>query len=169
MEAARCLHKWQPRRCANIAGALNPRPNARSALDLRSAKQTYQPNLRENSRAARATGKICLFERRDAMTNEIKSSAEDWKYAQRAMSWYGWGLLRRYWPIHRCDRHFCRAAACRGGDPMTAHPNRSTIGNAVRAPLHVVIIGGGIGGLTLAQGLKKSGVSVAVYERDRTR
>src|SRR5262249_5264981 len=28
---------------------------------------------------------------------------------------------------------------------------------------------GGIGGLTLAQGLKKSGVSVAVYERDRTR
>src|SRR5262249_4308001 len=92
MEAARCLHKWQPRRCWNIAGALNPRPNARSALDLRSAKQTYQPNLRENSRAARATGKICLFERRGAMTNENKSSAEEWKYAQRAMSWYGWGL-----------------------------------------------------------------------------
>jgi glycerol-3-phosphate dehydrogenase len=32
----------------------------------------------------------------------------------------------------------------------------------VPAPLHVLIIGGGIGGLTLAQGLKKSGVSVAV-------
>ena len=52
---------------------------------------------------------------------------------------------------------------------MTAHPDRSSIGTAVRAPLHVVIIGGGIGGLTLAQGLRKSGVSVAVYERDRTR
>jgi salicylate hydroxylase len=52
---------------------------------------------------------------------------------------------------------------------MTAHLNRSSIGDAVRAPLHVVIIGGGIGGLTLAQGLKKSGVSAAVYERDRTR
>ena len=52
---------------------------------------------------------------------------------------------------------------------MTAHPNRSSIGNAVQAPLHVVIIGGGIGGLTLAQGLKKFGVSTAVYERDRTR
>jgi len=52
---------------------------------------------------------------------------------------------------------------------MTAHPNRSSIGNAIRAPLHVVIIGGGIGGLTLAQGLKKSRVSAAVYERDRTR
>jgi salicylate hydroxylase len=52
---------------------------------------------------------------------------------------------------------------------MTAHPNRSSIGSAVQAPLHVVIIGGGIGGLTLAQGLKKSGVSAAVYERDRTR
>ena len=35
-------------------------------------------------------------------------------------------------------------------------------------PLHVVIIGGGIGGLTLAQGLKRAGISVAVYERDRT-
>jgi 2-polyprenyl-6-methoxyphenol hydroxylase-like FAD-dependent oxidoreductase len=34
---------------------------------------------------------------------------------------------------------------------------------------HVIIIGGGIGGLCLAQGLKKAGISVAVYERDRTR
>jgi phytoene dehydrogenase-like protein len=33
---------------------------------------------------------------------------------------------------------------------------------------HVGIIGGGIGSLALAQGLKKAGVSVAVYERDRT-
>ena len=37
-----------------------------------------------------------------------------------------------------------------------------------RAPLHVLIIGGGIGGLCLAQGLKQSGISVAVYERDRS-
>jgi salicylate hydroxylase len=36
------------------------------------------------------------------------------------------------------------------------------------APLHVVVIGGGIGGLCLAQGLKRAGMSVAVYERDRT-
>lgn len=36
-------------------------------------------------------------------------------------------------------------------------------------PLHVMIIGGGLGGLCLAQGLKKAGISVAVYERDRTR
>jgi 2-polyprenyl-6-methoxyphenol hydroxylase-like FAD-dependent oxidoreductase len=34
--------------------------------------------------------------------------------------------------------------------------------------LQVVVIGGGIGGLCLAQGLKKAGVPVSVYERDRT-
>ncbi len=34
--------------------------------------------------------------------------------------------------------------------------------------LHVMVIGGGIGGLCLAQGLKKAGVRVSVYERDRT-
>ena len=34
---------------------------------------------------------------------------------------------------------------------------------------HVMIIGGGLGGLWLAQGLKKAGISVAVYERDQTR
>ena len=32
--------------------------------------------------------------------------------------------------------------------------------------MHTVIIGGGLGGLCLAQGLLKSGLSVAVYERD---
>ncbi|MFC5723785.1 FAD-dependent oxidoreductase [Streptomyces gamaensis] len=36
-------------------------------------------------------------------------------------------------------------------------------------PLHVIIIGAGTGGLCLAQGLKRAGISVAVYERDRTR
>src|SRR5215813_3432686 len=30
---------------------------------------------------------------------------------------------------------------------------------------HVIIIGGGIGGLCLAQGLRKGGLSVAVYEK----
>ncbi|HZD51107.1 MAG TPA: NAD(P)/FAD-dependent oxidoreductase [Silvibacterium sp.] len=34
--------------------------------------------------------------------------------------------------------------------------------------LNVLVIGGGIGGLCLAQGLKKAGVKVAVYERDET-
>ena len=52
---------------------------------------------------------------------------------------------------------------------MTAYPSSKSIVGAAAAPLHVIVIGGGIGGLTLAQGLKKAGVSVAVYERDRTR
>jgi 2-polyprenyl-6-methoxyphenol hydroxylase-like FAD-dependent oxidoreductase len=52
---------------------------------------------------------------------------------------------------------------------MTVQLNHQVIVAAAPAPLHVVIIGGGIGGLALAQGLKKSGVGVAVYERDRTR
>ena len=51
---------------------------------------------------------------------------------------------------------------------MTAQPAINSIVHARPAPLQVLISGGGIGGLTLAQGLKKSGVSVAVYERDRT-
>ena len=34
--------------------------------------------------------------------------------------------------------------------------------------LSVMVIGGGIGGLCLAQGLKKAGVKVAVYERDES-
>lgn len=33
---------------------------------------------------------------------------------------------------------------------------------------NVVVIGGGLGGLCLAQGLKKAGIGVAVYERDRS-
>jgi len=53
---------------------------------------------------------------------------------------------------------------------MTAYPSsKRIVGAATAPPLHIVIIGGGIGGLTLAQGLKKAGVGVAVYERDRTR
>jgi 2-polyprenyl-6-methoxyphenol hydroxylase-like FAD-dependent oxidoreductase len=35
--------------------------------------------------------------------------------------------------------------------------------------LHVVIIGAGTGGLCLAHGLKRAGIRVTVYERDRTR
>src|SRR2546421_6803824 len=34
---------------------------------------------------------------------------------------------------------------------------------------HVIIIGGGIGGLCLAQKLQQAGISVAVYERDQSR
>src|SRR5215469_2472242 len=41
-------------------------------------------------------------------------------------------------------------------------------GETTKAPLHVLIIGGGVGGLCLAQGLKQSGINVAVYERDQS-
>jgi 2-polyprenyl-6-methoxyphenol hydroxylase-like FAD-dependent oxidoreductase len=50
---------------------------------------------------------------------------------------------------------------------MTA-PFRTPVVGAMVAPFHVLVIGGGIGGLCLAQGLKRVGISVAVYERDRT-
>lgn len=35
--------------------------------------------------------------------------------------------------------------------------------------LQVIIIGAGTGGLCLAHGLKRAGIGVRVYERDRTR
>lgn len=37
------------------------------------------------------------------------------------------------------------------------------------SPLRVIVVGAGTGGLCLAHGLKKAGIPVAVYERDRTR
>jgi 2-polyprenyl-6-methoxyphenol hydroxylase-like FAD-dependent oxidoreductase len=37
------------------------------------------------------------------------------------------------------------------------------------ADFHVIIVGGGLGGLTLAHGLKKNGISCAVYEKDVSR
>jgi salicylate hydroxylase len=49
---------------------------------------------------------------------------------------------------------------------MTA-PYRAQAFSGSMSPLQVMIIGGGIGGLCLAQGLQQAGVSVAVYERDR--
>lgn len=45
---------------------------------------------------------------------------------------------------------------------MTYGPNR-------REALHVIVIGAGTGGLCLAHGLRRAGISAAVYERDRTR
>ncbi|ROT28252.1 NAD(P)/FAD-dependent oxidoreductase [Micromonospora sp. HM5-17] len=38
-----------------------------------------------------------------------------------------------------------------------------------RTPLHVLVIGAGTGGMCLAHGLRRAGISVAVYERYRTR
>lgn len=35
-----------------------------------------------------------------------------------------------------------------------------------RSSLHVLIVGGGLSGLCLAQGLRQAGISVAIYERD---
>jgi salicylate hydroxylase len=72
------------------------------------------------------------------------------------------GLADRRRPAH------LGAAPSWGGDRITARPSTTSITVAKPAPFHVIIIGGGVGGLTLAQGLKKSGVSFAVYERDHT-
>ena len=48
------------------------------------------------------------------------------------------------------------------------HPKQNDCSETPKTPLHILIIGGGIGGLCLAQGLKKSGISVSIYERDRS-
>jgi salicylate hydroxylase len=87
-----------------------------------------------------------------------RDDADASQNAEKAVTRYGPGSPVR--PL--------RSAPSCGGDPMTARPSTASITDAKPAPIHVIIIGGGIGGLTLAQGLKKSGVSFAVYERDGT-
>lgn len=49
----------------------------------------------------------------------------------------------------------------------TQQPPHGYPGNP--SPLRVIVVGAGTGGLCLAHGLKKAGIPVAVYERDRTR
>lgn len=53
-----------------------------------------------------------------------------------------------------------------GQPKLNSTTNKENSDSAV--PLHVLIIGGGIGGLCLAHGLKQAGISIAVYERDLT-
>src|SRR5262245_49962333 len=65
-----------------------------------------------------------------------------------------------------------RSHSPRRSSVMTA-PYRAQAFQSSVVPLHVLVIGGGIGGLCLAQGLRRAqvlrhaNVSVAVYERDR--
>jgi 2-polyprenyl-6-methoxyphenol hydroxylase-like FAD-dependent oxidoreductase len=56
--------------------------------------------------------------------------------------------------------------ALRQGKEKIANVNRSK--KMKNHAFHVAIIGGGMGGLCLANGLKKAGISVAVYERDQS-
>src|ERR1700730_521075 len=79
---------------------------------------------------------------------------------------------RKNHPLH----HQKRAATIHDGlyDTYNRNECRVTIQSGSLIPMekqafHVAIIGGGIGGLCLAQGLKKAGISVAVYERDHSR
>jgi 2-polyprenyl-6-methoxyphenol hydroxylase-like FAD-dependent oxidoreductase len=57
-------------------------------------------------------------------------------------------------------------------DPLRQSEEKSAKANRSKKmknrAFHVGIIGGGMGGLCLANGLKKAGISVAVYERDQS-
>jgi hypothetical protein len=61
----------------------------RAGLKVRKTSLPAESPREQPRRTRPAT--IRLFERRNAMTNETKNDAETWKYAQKTMSWYGWG------------------------------------------------------------------------------
>src|SRR6478736_621859 len=139
---------------------------AERRLQARTSKLSAEPPPEQGRRAC-ATGRPALNgEHHDKRNEQYRSANLEIRREDADLAWLG--LAGRAWPVHRRHRRVRCAAACRGSRRMTAQPAISSIVRDVPAPLHVLIIGGGIGGLTLAQGLKKSGVNVAVYERDRT-
>jgi 2-polyprenyl-6-methoxyphenol hydroxylase-like FAD-dependent oxidoreductase len=51
------------------------------------------------------------------------------------------------------------------GGPSTSGEEKGE-GDMPQSSIHVLVIGAGLGGLCLAQGLRKAGIEVAIYERD---
>jgi hypothetical protein len=71
---------------------LEPETERAERAGVRHATPRYQPKLRDNSRMrACAVTDPCCPKEQTSMSTITRTEAEEWKYAEKSLTWYGWG------------------------------------------------------------------------------